>query len=107
MVNALAEESIKVILLCKVGSIPITSSCPTKHWAYHNMNQTDFVTGVYEVAWQSNPDLDSGSTFQEILEELKKMKDKSLRWDILVSSFKEEVERPTLRDTQAARQGQL
>ena len=71
------------------------------------MNQTDFVTGVYEIAWQSNPDLNSGSTFQEILEELKKMKDKSMRWDILVSSFKGEVERPTLRDTQAARQGQL
>ena len=71
------------------------------------MNQTDFVTGVYEIAWQSNPDLNSGSTFQEILEELKKMKDRSLRWDILVNSFKEEVERPTLRDTQAARQGQL
>ena len=71
------------------------------------MNQTDFVTGVYEIAWQSNPDLNSDSTFQEILEQLKKMKDSSMRWDILVSSFKEEVERPTLRDTQAARQGQL
>ena len=71
------------------------------------MNQTDFVTGVYEIAWQSNPDLNSGSTFQEILEELEKIKDKSMRWDILVNSFKEEVERPTLRDTQAARQGQL
>ena len=71
------------------------------------MNQTDFVTGVYEIAWQSNPDLNSGSTFQEILEELKKIKDNSMRWNILVNSFKEEVERPTLRDTQAARQGQL
>ena len=71
------------------------------------MKQTEFVTGVYEVAWQSNLDLNSGSTFQEILEELKKMKDKSMRWDILVSSFKGEVERPTLRDTQAARQGEL
>ena len=81
--------------------------CPTKYWAYHNMNQTQFVTDVYEIAWQSKPDLDSGSTFQEILEELKSMKDKSMRWDILCSSFKGEVERPTLRDTQAARQGQL
>tara|TARA_A200000159_G_scaffold22193_1_gene19104 strand:- start:414 stop:629 length:216 start_codon:yes stop_codon:yes gene_type:complete len=71
------------------------------------MNQTQFVTDVYEIAWQSKPDLDSGSTFQEILEELKSMKDKSMRWDILCSSFKGEVERPTLRDTQAARQGQL
>ena len=71
------------------------------------MNQTDFVTGVYEIAWQSNPDLNSDSTFQEILEELEKIKDKSMRWDILVNSFIEEVERPTLRDTQAARQGQL
>ena len=71
------------------------------------MNQTEFVTSVYEIAWQSNPDLNSDSTFQEILEELKKIKDRSLRWDILVNSFKEEVERPTLKDTQAARQGQL
>ena len=71
------------------------------------MNQTEFVTGVYEIVWQSNPDLNSGSTFQEILDELMKIKDKSMRWDILVSSFKGEVERPSLRDTQAARQGQL
>ena len=71
------------------------------------MNQTEFVTGVYEIVWQSNPDLNSGSTFQEILDELMKIKDKSMRWDILVNSFKGEVERPPLEDTQSARQGQL
>ena len=71
------------------------------------MNQTEFVTGVYEIVWQSNPDHNSDSTFQEILDELMKIKDKSMRWDILVNSFKGEVERPPLEDTQAARQGQL
>tara|TARA_R100000458_G_C8185293_1_gene180894 strand:+ start:95 stop:310 length:216 start_codon:yes stop_codon:yes gene_type:complete len=71
------------------------------------MNQTNFVTGVYEIAWQSNPDLNSGSTFQEILEELKSMKDKAMRMDILVSSLRTETKRPSLRETQASRQGQI
>ena len=71
------------------------------------MNQTDFVTSVYEIAWQSNPDLNSGSTFQEILEELKSMKDKAMRMDILVSSLRTETKRPSLRETQALRQGQI
>jgi len=76
------------------------------------MNQTQFITEVYEVAWASNPDLDHSSSFQDVLKELKEMKDKAMRWEILTSSFKPEpqlphIQRPTLRETQTRRQGQL
>ena len=76
------------------------------------MNQTQFVTEVYEVAWASNPDLNHNSSFQDVLKELGSIKDKALRMDIITSSFKPEpelprIQRPTLRETQARRQGQL
>ena len=75
------------------------------------MNNSEFITEVYEVAWQCNPDLDHSSSFQDVLKELKAMKDKAMRWEIIVSSFKPEPElfpvRPTLKDTQARRQGEL
>ena len=75
------------------------------------MNQTQFVAECYAVAWASNPDLNSSSSFQEILKELQTMKDDAMRMDILRSSFKPEPElfptRPTLKETQARRQGQL
>ena len=75
------------------------------------MTQAEFITEVYEVAWQCNPDLDHSSSFQDVLKELRGMKDKAMRWEIIVSSFKPEPQlfptRPTLRDTQARRQGQL
>tara|TARA_R100001463_G_C3427015_1_gene210966 strand:- start:216 stop:452 length:237 start_codon:yes stop_codon:yes gene_type:complete len=58
------------------------------------MNQTQFVTEVYEVAWASNPDLDHSSSFQDVLKELREIKDKALRMDIIVSSFKPEPELP-------------
>ena len=75
------------------------------------MTQAEFIAEVYGVAWSSNPDLNSSSLQEEILEELRAMKDKALRWEIIISSFKPEPElfpiRPTLRDTQARRQGEL
>tara|TARA_R100001463_G_scaffold32670_1_gene73042 strand:+ start:37 stop:264 length:228 start_codon:yes stop_codon:yes gene_type:complete len=75
------------------------------------MTQAQFIAEVYAVAWASNPDLDDASSFQEILKELQSLKDKALRMDILISSFKPEPElfptRPTLKETQARRQGEL
>ena len=79
------------------------------------MTQEQFVAEVYEVAWSSIPDLNSSSLQEEILEELRAMKDKAMRWEIIVSSFKPEPElfpvRQTLKDARARqaeqRQGQL
>ena len=76
-----------------------------------SMTQAEFIAEVYGVAWSSNPDLNSSSLQEEILEELRAMKDRSMRWEIIVSSFKPEPElfpvRPTLKETQARRQGEL
>ena len=47
------------------------------------MNNSEFIAEVYAVAWASNPDLDEASSFQDILKELKSIKDKSMRWDIM------------------------
>ena len=79
------------------------------------MNQAEFIEKVYEVAFASNPDLDEASSFQEVLKELTEIKDKAMRWEIIVSSFKPEPElfpvRQTLSDARARqaeqRQGQL
>ena len=79
------------------------------------MTQAEFIAECYSVAWASNPDLDDSSSFQDVLKELTKLKDKAMRWEIIVSSFKPEPElfpvRQTLkdaRDRQAEqRQGQL
>ena len=79
------------------------------------MNQAEFIEKVYGVAFASNPDLDEASSFQEILKELTELKDKAMRWEIIVSSFKPEPElfpvRQTLKDARARqaeqRQGQL
>ena len=75
------------------------------------MTQAEFVAECYSVAWASNPNLDDSSSFQDVVKELQAIKDKAMRWEIIVSSFKPEAElfpiRPTLRDTQARRQGEL
>ena len=63
------------------------------------MTQEQFVAEVYEVAWSSNPDLNSSSLQEEILEELRAMKDKAMRWEIIVSSFKPEPELFPIADT--------
>ena len=79
------------------------------------MTQAEFIEKVYGVAFASNPDLDEASSFQEILKELTELKDKAMRWEIIVSSFKPEPElfpvRQTLKEARARqaeqRQGQL
>ena len=68
------------------------------------MTQVEFVAECYSVAWASNPDLDDSSSFEEIVKELQSIKDKALRMDIIVSSFRPEPELPNLA---ARRQGQL
>ena len=79
------------------------------------MNQAQFIAEVYGVAFASNPDLDDSSSFQDVLKELTELKDKTMRWEIIVSSFKPEPElfpvRQTLKEARARqaeqRQGQL
>ena len=82
------------------------------------MNQSEFIAEVYGVAWASNPDLDEASSFQDILKELQSIKDKALRMDIIVSSFRPEPELPNFdnsperfkklaNDRMAQRQGEL
>ena len=58
------------------------------------MTQVEFVAECYSVAWASNPDLDDSSSFEDILKELQSIKDKALRMDIIVSSFRPEPELP-------------
>ena len=79
------------------------------------MNQTQFVAEVYKVASAYNPDIDDSTSFQDVLKQLTSMKDESLRWGIMINSFKPEPElfpvRQTLADARARqaeqRQGQL
>ena len=68
------------------------------------MTQAQFIAEVYGVAWASNPDLDDSSSFEEIVKELQAIKDKAMRWEIIVSSFKPE---PELFPIKERRQGQL
>ena len=68
------------------------------------MNQAEFIAECYSVASESNPDLDEASSFQDILKELTELKDKAMRWEIIVSSFKPE---PELFPIKERRIGQL
>ena len=68
------------------------------------MTQAEFVAECYSVAWASNPDLDDSSSFQDVVKELQAIKDKAMRWEIIVSSFKPE---PELFPINERRQGQL
>lgn len=68
------------------------------------MTQAQFIAEVYEIAWSSNPGLDHSSSFQDVIKELRAMKDKAMRWEIMTSSFKPEPELFPLRER---RQGQL
>ena len=79
------------------------------------MTQVEFVAECYSVAWASNPDLDDSSSFEDVVKDLEDMKDKAMRWEIIVSSFKPEPElfpvRQTLAEARARqaeqRQGEL
>ena len=77
----------------------------------HSLSSSQFIDKVYEICKAYNPDIVEASSFKEVLEQLQVMKDKAMRWEIIVSSFKPEPElfplRPTLKETQARRQGQL
>ena len=79
------------------------------------MTQEQFVIEVQKIATQSNPDLVNSTSYEDVVKELESMKDKAMRWEIIVSSFKPEPElfpvRQTLADARARqaeqRQGQL
>ena len=79
------------------------------------MTQKQFIALCYSIAWSSNPDLNKDSSFEDITDELQSLKDKAMRWEIIVSSFKPEPElfpvRQTLAEARARqaeqRQGEL
>ena len=81
----------------------------------NSINQTEFVTEVLKIASQYNPDIVNITSYEDVLKDLGDMKDKAMRWEIIVSSFKPEPElfpvRQTLADARARqaeqRQGQL
>ena len=70
---------------------------------------------VLKIASQYNPDLVNSTSYEDVLKDLGDMKDKAMRWEIIVSSFKPEPElfpvRQTLAEARARqaeqRQGQL
>ena len=79
------------------------------------MNQEQFVAEVYKIASAYIPAIDDSTSFQDVVKDLKDMKDKAMRWEIIVSSFKPEPElfpvRQTLAEARARqaeqRQGEL
>ena len=81
----------------------------------HSLSSSQFIDKVYEICKAYNPDIVISSSFKEVLEQLQVMKDKAMRWEIIVSSFKPEPElfpvRQTLAEARARqaeqRQGEL
>ena len=79
------------------------------------MTQEQFVAEVYKIASAYIPAIDDSASFQDVIKDLEDMKDKAMRWEIIVISFKPEPElfpvRQTLADARARqaeqRQGQL
>ena len=65
----------------------------------NSINQTEFVTEVLKIASQYNPDLVNSTSYEDVLKELQAMKDKAMRWEIIVSSFKPEPELFPIADT--------
>ena len=78
------------------------------------MNKATFIDEVYGITRAYDPDVKDLS-YEDCIELLKKIKDKAMRWEIIVSSFKPEPElfpvRQTLAEARARqaehRQGQL
>ena len=78
------------------------------------MNKATFIDEVYGITRSFDPDLKELS-YEDCIEVLKTIKDKAMRWEIIVSSFKPEPElfpvRQTLAEARARqaeqRQGQL
>ena len=81
----------------------------------HSLSSSQFIDEVYEICKAYNPDIVISSSFKEVLEQLQVMKDKAMRWEIIVSSFKPKPElfpvRQTLAEARARqaeqRQGEL
>ena len=82
------------------------------------MNDTVLISKIYDIANSYDPDVDDSTSFQDIIKTLEVMKDKALKFELIEASFRPEPElfpvtqsilnkRPTLRETQARRQGQL
>ena len=67
------------------------------------MNQARFISEVYGITWEYDPDLKDLS-YEDCIEVLKQIKDKAMRWEIIVDSFKPE---PELFPIKERRQGQL
>ena len=67
------------------------------------MNQARFISEVYGITWEYDPDLKDLS-YEDCIEVLKQIKDKAMRWEIIVNSFKPE---PELFPLKERRQGQL
>ena len=67
------------------------------------MNQARFISEVYGITWEYDPDLKDLS-YEDCIEVLKQIKDKAMRWEIIVNSFKPE---PELFPIKERRQGQL
>ena len=67
------------------------------------MNKATFIDEVYAITRAFDPDLKDLS-YEDCIEVLKKIKDKAMRWEIIVSSFKPE---PELFPIKERRQGQL
>ena len=78
------------------------------------MNKATFIDEVYGITKSFDPDLKELS-YEDCIEVLKTIKDKAMRWEIIVSSFKPEPElfpvRQTLAEARARqaeqRQGEL
>ena len=51
------------------------------------MNQEQFVAEVYKIASAYIPAIDDSTSFQDVVKDLEDMKDKAMRWEIIVSSF--------------------
>ena len=79
------------------------------------MTQAEFIAEVYGIAFEINPDIKHSTSYSDVVEELRMIKEKAIRWDILQAAFdlpKPElpVIKPSLKQTQANqaayRQGQ-
>ena len=81
----------------------------------HSLSSSQFIDKVYEICKAYNQEIVEASSFKEVLEQLQEMKDKAMRCEIIVSSFKPEPElfpvRQTLAEARARqaeqRQGEL
>ena len=64
-----------------------------------SMTQEQFAIEVLKIASQYNPDLVNSTSYEDVLKDLGVMKDKAMRWEIIVSSFKPEPELFPIADT--------